>query len=182
MTFLGEKCDDESAPLSTSTPTRTATQVGLPRVAERSQVVRAGELVDPPGLSLLYNPLDDNSSADIIFVHGLGGSSRMTWSHDRDLGKFWPREWLPKDRHLRQSRIFTFGYDAKYKNKLQSSSLGISDFSENLLFDMMYGRDAGGNLFRFGQVSSTQHAASTRPDREIRFLLSLWPIQWVVWW
>jgi protein SERAC1 len=44
----------------------------------------------------------------ILFVHGLRGNRRDTWTHENKV--FWPEEILPKD--LPTARIMTFGYDA----------------------------------------------------------------------
>jgi hypothetical protein len=118
---------------------------------ERSNSVAIDRGVDPLGLSLLYSTVHDHV-ADIIFIHGLGGSSRMTWSKHRRLDLFWPLEWLPKDEDLKRARIFTFGYNAKFKSSAQSSSIGIADFSKNLLFDMRFGRDDYSGSFNLGKV------------------------------
>ncbi|KAH9898722.1 hypothetical protein F4778DRAFT_742738 [Xylariomycetidae sp. FL2044] len=105
---------------------------------------------DPLGLTLIHTPKGD-PSADIIFIHGLGGSSRLTWSKDHDLELCWPLKWLPSDPDVGRSRIFTFGYNAEFRSASQSSVLGISDFAKNLLFDMLYGRNGEGHSFNLGQ-------------------------------
>ncbi|KAI1487334.1 hypothetical protein F5X96DRAFT_672759 [Biscogniauxia mediterranea] len=106
---------------------------------------------DPHGLNLIHSP-DGDFSADIIFIHGLGGSSRLTWCKNHDLNLFWPARWLPKDRDISQARIFTFGYNADFRSSPQSSMLGITDFAKNLLFDMRYGRNQDGQNLGLGQV------------------------------
>lgn len=93
-------------------------------------------------------------TADIIFIHGLGGSSRMTWCKSRRLDTFWPREWLPKDEDLHHARIFTFGYNSQFRSSSQSSARGISDFSKNLLYDMIFARDLQGGYLHMGEVGS----------------------------
>ncbi|SPO04762.1 uncharacterized protein DNG_07447 [Cephalotrichum gorgonifer] len=108
---------------------------------------------DPLGLSLLYSPAPENHHvADIIFIHGLGGSSMLTWCKDRRLDLFWPQKWLPYDEVLQSARIFTFGYNAHYRSVSQSSALGISDFSKNLLYDMLFGRDPQGRKLNLGEM------------------------------
>lgn len=87
---------------------------------------------DELGLSLLYSTEDSN--VDLIFVHGLGGSSRRTWSWNRDTDYFWP-SWLPHDPELSNSRIFTFGYSANLRGP--SSSLNVIDFAKDLLLRML---------------------------------------------
>ncbi|CAI6099554.1 unnamed protein product [Clonostachys chloroleuca] len=58
------------------------------------------------GLGEISSP--DNATVDIVFVHGLFGNRRSTWTSSS--GNFWPKELLAKD--YPQARIFTFGYDA----------------------------------------------------------------------
>ncbi|KAI0008496.1 hypothetical protein F4779DRAFT_449667 [Xylariaceae sp. FL0662B] len=113
-----------------------------PRLPERKD--------DPLGLTLIYTP-DGEPSADIIFIHGLGGSSRLTWSNNHDLNLFWPLEWLPCDQDVSRARIFTFGYNADFRSTSQSAVLGITDFAKNLLFDMLYGRSQSGQNLCLGQ-------------------------------
>ena len=87
---------------------------------------------DTLGLSLLYNP--EESNIDLIFVHGLGGSSLRTWSWNRDTDYFWP-SWLPQDPELSNSRIFSFGYSANLRGP--SSALNVIDFAKDLLLRML---------------------------------------------
>lgn len=107
---------------------------------------------DPHGLTPLHSPAGA-PVADIIFIHGLGGSSRLTWCMGKNLDNFWPKRWLPHDVDLQHARIFTFGYDADFKSSAQSPSLGISDFAKNLLYDMTYYRDEERGGPRLGEVS-----------------------------
>lgn len=90
--------------------------------------------------------------ADIIFVHGLGGSSRLSWSKNKDLRLFWPKEWLPLDHDIQHARVFTFGYNAFFQSSSQSGTVGIADFAKNLLYDMFYGRDSHGESLYLGRV------------------------------
>ncbi|KAL1878117.1 hypothetical protein VTK73DRAFT_7997 [Phialemonium thermophilum] len=116
----------------------------------RSKSPRPDRGSDPLGLNLLHKP-EGEHVADIIFVHGLGGSSRLSWCKNKDLALFWPKEWLPFDADLQGARIFTFGYNASFLTQ-QSATLGISDFAKNLLYDLLYGRDSDGQDLRFGHV------------------------------
>ncbi|KAI0107446.1 hypothetical protein GGR51DRAFT_570813 [Nemania sp. FL0031] len=86
---------------------------------------------NPLGLTMVYSSPDP--AIDLIFVHGLGGTSMGTWSWNRDPANFWPI-WLGNDRDLSRSRIFTFGYDAGLTGG--STGLGILDFAKDLLFRM----------------------------------------------
>ena len=97
----------------------------------RSSPIASPSVSDPLGLSLVYafpNPI-----LDIIFVHGLGGSSRGTWSWERNPLNFWP-PWLADDAELTRARIFTFGYNANFTGHY--TSLNILDFAKDLLFRM----------------------------------------------
>lgn len=87
--------------------------------------------VDPLGLTLIHSA--EEPLVDMIFIHGLGGTSRGTWSWERDTRNFWP-SWLVDDVELSRSRIFTFGYFANFLGV--QSSFNILDFSKELLFKM----------------------------------------------
>ncbi|KAK8872740.1 nacht and wd domain protein [Apiospora arundinis] len=102
---------------------------------------------DPLGLHVLHLP-DHDRTVDIIFIHGLGGTSRRTWSKNRDLNYLWPQLWLPNEPEFSRARILTFGYNAHYASKTQAS-LSINDFAKDLLFRLRYG-ESGAE--RMGQV------------------------------
>lgn len=86
---------------------------------------------DPLGLSLIHG--DSNSDGDIIFVHGLGGSSRKTWSWERRPENFWPA-WIRHEDGLSHFRVFSYGYNANFKDS--KNPLSILDFSKGLLVHM----------------------------------------------
>ena len=86
---------------------------------------------DALGLTLVYTC--PKPVLDIIFVHGLGGSSQGTWSWERNPLNFWP-PWLADDLELSTARLFTFGYNANFTG--QYTSLSILDFAKDLLFRM----------------------------------------------
>jgi len=84
------------------------------------------------GLQVLHEPEQPNHAINIIFVHGLGGSAKETWTHP-ETKEFWPT-WLQSEEGLENTRIMTFGYDSYYKNIFAPSNvLGIADFAEQLL-------------------------------------------------
>lgn len=87
---------------------------------------------DPLGLTLIYNP--PTTTVDFIFVHGLGGTSKKTWSWNRDLQYFWPA-WLPAEKELSTTRIFSFGYNADFRGPENASN--IIDFAKDLLFSIL---------------------------------------------
>src|SRR5262249_42655609 len=83
------------------------------------------------GLRLVHEAQD--TAADLVLVHGLGGSWTKTWSWNRDPQLFWPA-WLASDDALSRLRVFSFGYNASLTGP--KSSLGILDFAKDLLFAM----------------------------------------------
>ncbi|EEP81421.1 predicted protein [Uncinocarpus reesii 1704] len=87
--------------------------------------------IDPLGLTLVYS--SENPELDLIFVHGLGGLSIRTWSWDRNPKNFWPL-WLKNDPETKNSRIFTYGYDATISGKYVTN--GVLDFAKDLTHRM----------------------------------------------
>ena len=83
----------------------------------------------PLGLTTLFDP-PEPAVADLVFVHGLGGGSRSTWSKSSDPTLFWPQEWLPQDAGFRDVRIHSFGYNSSLEKE---SILNIHDFAKSLL-------------------------------------------------
>lgn len=108
-----------------------------------------GRRNDPMGLTVLHAPESKCWTVDILFIHGLGGSSLRTWCKNRDLEFLWPKRWLPEEPDLSTARILTFGYNANYASKKGRASLTIADFANDLLFRMKYNHDSNGKM---GQV------------------------------
>ena len=97
---------------------------------------QVAETQDPLGLNFIHG--SSRSHADIIFVHGLGGSSIRTWSWERRRDVFWPA-WIRHEEGLSQCRVFSYGYNANFKDS--ESPLSLLDFSKGLLAGMKtYGR------------------------------------------
>jgi hypothetical protein len=97
-------------------------------------------------------------TVDIIFVHGLGGSSRRTWAKDHNPDFFWPLKFLPFEPGIREARISTFGYNANFRGGGRKNKLSMLDFAKNLLFDLKYAQDESmGELedLGMGEVGST---------------------------
>ncbi|KAM0127142.1 hypothetical protein ACHAP3_008912 [Botrytis cinerea] len=90
----------------------------------------ATDLKGPLGLNLLHAPSEP--LIDFIFVHGLGGGSRKTWSKSEDAYHYWPKEWLPQDPDFKNVRIFSFGYRADWVGR-SKDVLDIGDFAQSLL-------------------------------------------------
>ncbi|PGH17278.1 hypothetical protein AJ79_01161 [Helicocarpus griseus UAMH5409] len=85
------------------------------------------------GLTLLHEPLEP--LIDFIFVHGLGGGSRKTWSKTPNITHYWIKEWLPIEPRFKNVRIHTFGYNANWRER-DASTLTIHDFGQALLMDI----------------------------------------------
>jgi hypothetical protein len=95
---------------------------------------------DPLGLKVIHRPPSERQ-VDIVFVHGLGGSSRLTWSKNRDLHYFWPLKFLPLEPVIKDARILTFGYNSNFRPGSGKNKLSILDFAKDLLFDLKYSQD-----------------------------------------
>ncbi|PGH31899.1 hypothetical protein GX50_05334 [[Emmonsia] crescens] len=87
----------------------------------------------PIALNLLHRP--ENPRVDLIFVHGLGGGSRKTWSLTKDIKHFWPKSWLPKDPAFENVRIYSFGYSSDW-SKGKDNTMNIYDYGLSLLTAM----------------------------------------------
>ncbi len=108
------------------------------------------------GLTLVHNPQD--ATADVIFVHGLGGSSWNTWCWKHDPSMFWPA-WLQHEQGLSQFRVFTFGYNANFRGP--DTSLSILDFAKGLLVRMRgYGNEDAGGDTPLGKVCGRELSPS----------------------
>ncbi|OBT40573.1 hypothetical protein VE00_08569 [Pseudogymnoascus sp. WSF 3629] len=100
------------------------------------------DIKGPLGLNLIHDvpePL-----IDFIFVHGLGGGSRKTWSMSPDPMHYWPEEWLPQDPNFRHVRIHSFGYKADWDER-KESTLTVHDFARSLLGEVKCSPDIRGN-------------------------------------
>lgn len=95
---------------------------------------------DPLGLKVLYRPFGERT-VDIVFVHGLGGSSRGTWSKSHDLEFFWPEKFLPFEQDIDEARILSFGYNASFRRGSGKTRISVLDFAKDLLYDLRYAQD-----------------------------------------
>ena len=100
------------------------------------RIVESGDAdSDSHGLHTLSEPLsfsgaDSVYTVDIVFVHGLNGHWKRTWTHEN--GTFWPKDLLP--HALPGARVFSYGYPSQiFANK---SVAGIRDFAKHLLDDI----------------------------------------------
>lgn len=87
------------------------------------------DIKGPFGLNTIFCPTED-AIADLVFVHGLGGGSRSTWTKSANPELYWPQTWLPEDESFRGARIHSFGYDSNWDKE---SALNIHDFAKALL-------------------------------------------------
>ncbi|KAL2022191.1 hypothetical protein VTK56DRAFT_6020 [Thermocarpiscus australiensis] len=128
-------------PDSIATPTTAGRSFSARRTAS---VNVSGAASAPPrnaqGLTLVHDPQD--STADIIFVHGLGGSSWTTWCWGHEPSMFWPA-WLQHEQGLSHFRVFTFGYNANWRGP--DTTLSILDFAKGLLVRMRGYGDSASN-------------------------------------
>ena len=108
-------------------------------------------MTDPLGLRVLYDPKHDRR-ADIIFVHGLGGTSRLTWSKNKDLDLFWPLTFLPQEPDICEARIMTFGYNASFLRASTRNITTVLDFAKDLLYDLKYAEDEDRHPLQTGKV------------------------------
>ncbi|KAH8589976.1 hypothetical protein B0O99DRAFT_315745 [Bisporella sp. PMI_857] len=88
------------------------------------------DIKGPLGLNLLWDVAEPQ--IDFIFVHGLGGGSRKTWSASSDPGLYWPKVWLAEDQAFGCVRIHSFGYAADWVQR-KESFLNIRDFARSLI-------------------------------------------------
>jgi hypothetical protein len=102
---------------------------------ENPKPKETNKLSDRYGLRVVLDLPNESARGEvvnIVFVHGLGGSARGTWTYEPD-AKFWP-SWLHNVEGLQNTRIMTFGYDADwYQIWNPKNLLDISDFGTQLL-------------------------------------------------
>ena len=103
------------------------------------------------GLHVIHQP-DASALLDIIFVHGLGGDSRKTWSKNHDPDLYWPGRWLPYEQDIGRARISSFGYNANFRPGSSKSISNISDFAKELLYEMRFSEDNNGENLEIGKV------------------------------
>lgn len=125
----------KSSPRPTDEITKLSRLLSYSSVATTHESPKADSVprANPFGLSLIVDPED--AVVDIIFVHGLGGTSRGTWSKDKNPELFWPEKWLPED--LPRARIHSYGYNSNFSST-KISSYNILDFSKELLLAVQY--------------------------------------------
>ncbi|KAI3317723.1 WD40 repeat-like protein [Xylariaceae sp. AK1471] len=110
------------------------TLFSLSKTFSKTSISSGGDIVDDPkgplGLTLLSSPSEPR--IDFIFVHGLGGGSRKTWSKTPLQSHYWPQEWLGKDSAFKNVRIHSYGYDSDYL-KGKENCLNIHHIGKSFL-------------------------------------------------
>lgn len=110
---------------------------------------------DPIGLNVVYTP-EHGHKVDIVFVHGLGGTSRLSWSKYKNLDLFWPLTFLPLEPDICLARILTFGYNASIM-KASNTGSSVLDFAKDLLFDLKYAKNEQTEELHIGDVSEIEY-------------------------
>ncbi|KAK6812959.1 hypothetical protein RU639_010810 [Aspergillus parasiticus] len=104
----------------------------LPRTTSASDIP-GGDWKGNLGLNLLHAPLQ--TLIELVFVHGLGGGSRKTWSKSNSISHYWPQVWLPKDPAFQHVRVHSFGYNSDW-TKGKDNCLNIHHFAKSLLGEL----------------------------------------------
>jgi hypothetical protein len=131
--------------LSTTLNSIQGQLMGQPRkYSSDTQVTQVGKSEGPPGdplgLKVLHTP-PGRRRVDIVFVHGLGGSSRLSWSKNHNLELFWPLKFLPFEPDINEARLLTFGYNANFRSGSGKNKTSVLDFAKDLLYDLRYAKD-----------------------------------------
>lgn len=131
------------------------------------------------GLNVVYTP-DHGHKADIVFIHGLGGTSRWTWSKNKDPELFWPLTFLALEPELCLARIMTFGYNATLR-KAGVARLSVLDFAKDLLFYLKYAKDQKKEDLNMGNVYGYLQDLSSRLDIA-NFIARCHSYSWLIVW
>ncbi|OIW26895.1 hypothetical protein CONLIGDRAFT_707468 [Coniochaeta ligniaria NRRL 30616] len=105
----------------------------LSRLITSRQPRHTEDVRGPLGLTLLRE--SPETQVNIVFVHGLRGGSRKTWSFTDAASHFWPKEWLPIDPGFQNASIFSYGYDSDWSAR-KDSVINVYDFAKGLLNDV----------------------------------------------
>lgn len=119
----------------------------------------------PLGLAIVYAP-SHAYKVDIVFVHGFGGTSRWTWTKNKDPNLFWPMTFLPLEPDICEARIMTFGYSTAFQ-KASSVTTLVLDFAKDLLFDLKYAKDQDMEALQMGKMRQPRDFwdITSRPGR-----------------
>ena len=91
------------------------------------------------GLTQLYAPTG-GGKVDVVFVHGLNGNPKETWSAEKSR-VFWPAELLPPILEEEKARILVYGYDADVSSFTDGVSKDkIHNHAEHLIAELAANR------------------------------------------
>ncbi|KAL8819163.1 MAG: hypothetical protein Q9223_002339 [Gallowayella weberi] len=135
-------------------------------LSQRPRSRSADRRNDPLGLSILHEPKTP-PSCDLIFVHGLGGTSRSTWAKGRDLDYCWPQKWLPLEPGIGEARILSFGYNANFAAAGPAPITGIAHFASDLLYAMKYAKNEDLEELELGRIVVEKGSATMGYPNEI---------------
>ncbi|KAK4212763.1 hypothetical protein QBC37DRAFT_186794 [Rhypophila decipiens] len=94
------------------------------------------------GLTILDGGLPGASVVDFVFLHGLNGSPKGTWTYqngndDVPDGFFWPGQLLVD---IPGCRVMTFGYNALFERALVQNTATINDIALTLVSQLIANR------------------------------------------
>ncbi|KAI1091825.1 WD40-repeat-containing domain protein [Rostrohypoxylon terebratum] len=122
--------------LSISRSGGSSSPYGHPLTPEPTSVISDDDTHGALGLTTLHEPSPTSSTkGDIVFIHGLGGGSRKTWSLTVERHHYWPQTWLANDPDFADMRIHSFGYKSDWADR-QKSIFNIHDFAESLVAEL----------------------------------------------
>ena len=98
------------------------------RIAAAWTRTAAGMIPDTEGLHPIANTDRKDRTADVIFVHGLGGGAHGTWQNGK-AGFFWPQE---LGNELPHCGVWSLGYEAGMVPWFGADGLPIEDRAVNL--------------------------------------------------
>ncbi|KAI9888888.1 MAG: hypothetical protein M1814_006177 [Vezdaea aestivalis] len=154
QTALTEARDDDAeiAPFASQGSRRSGTTFSIFNQSAGDQAQKNGDAsAGPLGLNIVYEPEAGKRKVDIVFIHGLGGTSRFTWSKNKNPDLFWPLKFLPLDRDIGQARILSFGFNASFQRR-GKEQVSIVDFAKELLFDLKFGTNNDQESLEIGSV------------------------------
>ena len=109
---------------STMQLTHAESQGTLTQTADIDAASSRAELV------LLHQPIE--TKVDLVFVHGIGGGARGTWSYSKADVDCWPQRFLPFEQGYENCRIQSFRYTAGLTKEDPYAST-VADYAQALL-------------------------------------------------
>jgi hypothetical protein len=128
--------------ITTSSANTSQQHASQPTATAQPEAIASGSCTSPTALDdtknefpyrleVLYEPkIAPAVPVQIVFVHGLNGSKRETWTHSNK--QFWPA-WLRDEKGLEDVRILTVGYNSSTNVLKPNTNLSIPSFANQLL-------------------------------------------------